>query len=63
LKRAKDKGLIDYIGITSHNLDILGRAVEEGNVDVVMACYSFLEPDAAQKVFPAAKLRVLGSSP
>jgi predicted aldo/keto reductase-like oxidoreductase len=60
LKRAKDKGLIDYIGLTSHNLDILGRAVEDGNVDVVMACYSFLEPDAAQKVFPAAKAKDIG---
>jgi predicted aldo/keto reductase-like oxidoreductase len=60
LKRAKDGGLIDYIGMTSHNLDILGRAVEDGYVDVVMACYSFLEPDAAQKVFPPAKARDIG---
>jgi len=60
LRRAKGKGLIDYIGITSHNLDILGRAVEDGNVDVVMACYSFLEPDAARKVFPAAKAKDIG---
>ncbi len=60
LKRAKDKGLIDYIGLTSHNLDILGRGIEDGNVDVVMACYSFLEPDAAQKVFPAAKAKDIG---
>ena len=60
LKRARDKGLIDYIGITSHNLDVLGRAVEDGSIDVLMACYSFLEPDAAQKVFPSAKAKDIG---
>jgi predicted aldo/keto reductase-like oxidoreductase len=60
LKKSKDKGLIDYIGITSHNLDVLGRAVEDGYIDVLMACYSFLEPDAAQKVFPAAKAKDIG---
>jgi predicted aldo/keto reductase-like oxidoreductase len=60
LQRAKDKGLIDYIGITSHNLKVLERAIEDGYIDVIMACYSFLEPDAAQKVFPAARAKDIG---
>ena len=60
LKRAEDKGLIGSIGLTSHSLEILARAVEDGKVDVVMACYSFLEPDAAQKVFPVAKAKDIG---
>jgi predicted aldo/keto reductase-like oxidoreductase len=60
LKRARDKGLIEYIGITSHSLDVLGRAVEDGSVDVLMACYSFLEPDAARKVFPGARGKDIG---
>jgi predicted aldo/keto reductase-like oxidoreductase len=60
LKRARDKGLIDYIGITSHNLSVLERALEEGYFDVIMACYSFLEPEAAQKVFPLAKAKDVG---
>ena len=60
LKRMRDEGLIDYIGITSHNLSVLERALEEGYFDVIMACYSFLEPDAAQKVFPLAKAKDVG---
>jgi predicted aldo/keto reductase-like oxidoreductase len=60
LKSARDEGLIDYIGITSHNLKVLERAIGDGYYDVIMACYSFLEPDAAEKVFPLAKAKDIG---
>lgn len=60
LRRMRDKGLIDYIGITSHNLNVLERALEEGHFDVIMACYSFLEPDAAPKLFPLARTKDIG---
>src|SRR4030043_1344544 len=60
LKRARDEGLIDHIGITSHNLTVLERAIEEGHFEVIMACYSFLEPEAATKVFPLAKAKDVG---
>jgi len=60
LRRARDDGLIDHIGITSHNLNVLERAIGDGTFDVIMACYSFLEPDAAQKVFPLAKEKDIG---
>jgi predicted aldo/keto reductase-like oxidoreductase len=60
LQKARDEGLIDNIGITSHNLKVLERAIEDGYFDVIMACYSFLEPDAAEKVFPLAKARDIG---
>jgi predicted aldo/keto reductase-like oxidoreductase len=60
LKRAQGEGLIDHIGITSHNLEVLEKAAKDGHFDVIMACYSFLEPDALQKVFPAAKEKDIG---
>jgi len=60
LKRAQAEGLIDHIGITSHNLRVLERAIEEGHFDVVMACYSFLEPAAANRVFPLARAKETG---
>ena len=60
LKRAHKEGLIDHIGITSHNLNVLERALEDGYFDVIMACYSFLEPEAAQKVFLLAKAKDVG---
>jgi predicted aldo/keto reductase-like oxidoreductase len=60
LRRARDEGLIDHIGITSHNLNVLERAIKDGYFEVIMACYSFLEPDAANEVFPLAKARDIG---
>jgi predicted aldo/keto reductase-like oxidoreductase len=60
LKRARDEGLIDHIGLTSHNLNVLERAIEDGHFEVIMACYSFLEPEAANKVFPLAKEKDVG---
>jgi predicted aldo/keto reductase-like oxidoreductase len=60
LQRARDEGLIDHIAVSSHSLDILERAIEEGYFDVIMACYSFLEPDAAKKVFPMARAKDVG---
>jgi predicted aldo/keto reductase-like oxidoreductase len=60
LKRAQKEGLIDHIGITSHNLTVLEKALEDGYFDVIMACYSFLEPEAANKVFPLAKAKDVG---
>jgi len=60
LKRAQEEGLIDHIGITSHNLSILERAIKEEKFAVIMVCYSFLEPAAAEKIFPLAKEKNLG---
>jgi len=60
LKRAQEEGLIDHIGITSHNLSVLERAIKEEKFAVIMACYSFLEPAAAEKIFPLAKEKDLG---
>ncbi len=60
LTRARDEGLIDHIGLTSHNLDVLARTIDEGRVAVIMACYSFLEPDAAARVFPLARANDIG---
>jgi predicted aldo/keto reductase-like oxidoreductase len=60
LMRMRDRGRIDFIGITSHGLDVLERAVEEGLFDVIMACYSFLEPGAEKKVFPLARKKDVG---
>ena len=60
LKRAKAEGLIDHIGLTSHSLDLLERVLQEDHFDVVMACYSFLEPDAAKKIFPLARAKDVG---
>jgi len=60
LKRARQEGLIDYIALSSHSLRIIEKGIEDGCFDVVMACYSFLEPDAARTVFPLARAKDIG---
>jgi predicted aldo/keto reductase-like oxidoreductase len=60
LKRSREEGLIDHIGISSHNLNVLEKVLEDGYFDVIMVCYSFLEPDAAKKIFPLAKMKDVG---
>jgi len=60
LKRAQEEGLIGHIGMTSHNLAVLERGIQDSYFEVVMACYSFLEPEAANNIFPLAKARDVG---
>ena len=60
LFKAREEGLIGHIGITSHNLDVLKRAVEDGLFETIMTCYSFLEPKAAEAVIPGALARNIG---
>jgi predicted aldo/keto reductase-like oxidoreductase len=60
LQRARDEGLIDHIGLTSHSLDVLERVLGENRVEVIMTCYSFLEPEAANKILPLARAKDVG---
>ncbi len=60
LQKARAEGLIDHIGLTSHSLDILERVLKEDRFEVVMACYSFLEPDAAHRILPLARATDVG---
>jgi predicted aldo/keto reductase-like oxidoreductase len=54
LKQARDKGLIDFLGITSHKLEVLEQAVSDGYFDTILVCHGFLEPKAEEKVVPMA---------
>lgn len=60
LHRAREEGLIGHIGITSHNQDVLERAVSEGLFDTIMVCFSFLEPQAGKRLIPKALARDVG---
>jgi predicted aldo/keto reductase-like oxidoreductase len=60
LTRARHEGLIDHIGLSSHNLDVLERVLSDGFFDVIMTCYSFLEPDAESRIFPKARSKDIG---
>ncbi|MFN8638976.1 MAG: aldo/keto reductase [Dehalococcoidia bacterium] len=47
LQIARDRGLIDHIGISSHSLDILELAIDCGEFDTVMLEYSAFYPQTA----------------
>ncbi len=60
LIRAKQEGLIQHIGITSHSLDLLNRVIDDGLFETIMVCFSFLEPLAAEEIIPKAIQRGVG---
>ena len=60
LKRAKKEGLIDHIGVTSHNLTVLEKALLDDHFEVIMLCYGLLEPEAEKKVIPLAMEKDVG---
>jgi len=60
LMKLKQQGLIHHIGITSHSLDVLDRALDDEFFETIMVCYSFLEPAAKEKIFPKAMAKNVG---
>jgi uncharacterized protein len=60
LEKARREGLIDHIGLTSHSLDVLERVLRDDRFPVIMTCYSFLEPEAARRLFPLAAAKDVG---
>ena len=60
LLKARDEGLIEHIGITSHSLDLLNRVIDDGLFETIMVCYSFLEPKAEESVIPRALASDIG---
>jgi predicted aldo/keto reductase-like oxidoreductase len=60
LKEAKSEGLIDYIGITSHNIDLLESTIIEQEFDTVLVPFNTLYKDAANQLFDEAKRLDIG---
>ncbi|UCD31793.1 MAG: aldo/keto reductase [Desulfobacterales bacterium] len=54
LIQAKKSGLIGHIGITSHNLHLMDRILDDGHFETIMVCFSFLEPKARETIIPKA---------
>lgn len=60
LQKAKEQGEIGHIGITSHSLQLLDKIIDDGFFDTIMVCFSFLEPDARDKIIPKAISKNIG---
>jgi predicted aldo/keto reductase-like oxidoreductase len=52
--RARDEGLIEHIGFSTHSLDLADRILDDDVFETVMVCFSFLEPKAKETVIPKA---------
>jgi predicted aldo/keto reductase-like oxidoreductase len=60
LVRARDEGLIGHIGLTGHSLEVLDRCLDDGLFDVIMVCFSLLEPQARETIIPKALEKNVG---
>lgn len=60
LLEAKEEGKIRYIGITSHSLETIENAVEDGKFDTIQFPYNIVE-DQADKVFRKAHRKGIGT--
>ena len=59
LKAARERGLIDHIGISSHSLEVLEAAIGCGELDAVMLEYSAFFPET-ESLISEAKRRDVG---
>ena len=59
-REAQEQGLVRFVGLTGHNDDILLRAVESGEFDVILCVYNLAIHSAGEKVIPAAKEHDVG---
>jgi len=55
LRKAQDEGLVRFVGITSHQYDVLEAAIRTDEFDSIMVQYSFMDPPARERVFPLAR--------
>ena len=53
--RMKEKGLVRFIGISSHNRKLLGKLAQSGEFDVLHLRYNAAHPGAEQDIFPFLK--------
>ncbi|MFW6114900.1 MAG: aldo/keto reductase [Thermodesulfobacteriota bacterium] len=60
LRKAREDGLIGHIGITSHNLDLVDKVLDDELFDTIMVCFSLLEPKAQEAVIPKAREKNVG---
>ena len=60
LEDLKTEGRIDFIGITSHNLEIIKRAILSDMFDTVQILFNFLEPEAHDEIIPLAQKHDVG---
>ena len=60
LKKAREEGLIENIGVTGHSDELLVRALQEEDFASVQFCYNFIEYESEQELIPLARRKNVG---
>jgi len=60
LRKAKEEGLVGHIGISSYNINVLEKAVDDDFFETIMVCLSIIEPIALKSVIPKAMEKKTG---
>jgi hypothetical protein len=55
MKRARESGKVDFIGISGHRPEVLAKAIKTGEFDVVTTPYNLLNCGADYSLFPLAE--------
>lgn len=59
-KQARNKGLVNFIGITGHKPRVLVKAIETGEFDTVLVPLNLVTRQALEELLPAAKEHDVG---
>lgn len=54
LVKAKEEGIIGYIGISSYNVDVMDKVVDDNLFETIMVGFNIIEPIAYKSVIPKA---------
>jgi hypothetical protein len=60
-KKARDQGMIDFIGLTSHHVDILIDLMKTGEFDTVMFPLNVIEREPEKELIPLARSEDIGT--
>jgi len=60
-KKAKDQGMIDFIGLTSHHVDIMVDLMKTGEFDTVMFPFNVIEREPEKELISLAKSKDIGT--
>jgi len=60
-KKAKDQGMIDFIGLTSHHVDIMTDLIKTGEFDTVMFPFNVIEREPEKELISLARSEDIGT--
>ena len=61
LKKAKDQGMIDFIGLTSHHVKVIIDLMKTGEFDTVMFPFNVIECEPEKELIPLARASDIGT--